>query len=97
MAVDVVGYSRLMGEDEAGTARRCAKVPRRRVPGTIDAALANGSYPPVPVIQIDNNCGEAVVPERRFVGRQDVRSAPSHSSLPIMRELANGFGRDECG
>jgi len=44
-----------------------------------------------------SNGGKAVVPERRFVSRQDVRSAPSHSSLPIMRELANGFGRDECG
>jgi class 3 adenylate cyclase len=28
MAVDVVGYSRLMGEDEAGTARAAAKISR---------------------------------------------------------------------
>ena len=31
MAVDVVAYGRLMGEDEAGTTRGCANVPTRRV------------------------------------------------------------------
>ena len=30
LAADVVGYSRLMGEDEAGTGR-CGRIARRRV------------------------------------------------------------------
>ena len=30
LAADVVGYSRLMGQDEAGTARLCCKDDRRR-------------------------------------------------------------------
>ena len=31
LAADVVGYSRLTGEDEAGTGWECANVPRWRV------------------------------------------------------------------
>ena len=30
MVIDVVGYSRLMGEDDAGTAPACASIARRR-------------------------------------------------------------------
>ena len=45
----VVGYSRLMGEDEAGDGvERRANVPTGALGRlTIDAALANGRYPPI--------------------------------------------------
>jgi class 3 adenylate cyclase len=39
LAVDVVGYSRLMGDAKAGTARTVR-------PGDYFAALANGRLPP---------------------------------------------------
>ena len=46
MAVDVVGYSRLMGEDEARPRRRSASIGTRGVWPT-DAGFANGSFPPI--------------------------------------------------
>ena len=38
LAADVVGYSRLMGEDEGGTARGCATIARRRRRSFADSA-----------------------------------------------------------
>ena len=51
LAADVVGYSRLMDEDEAGTALR----EHREAAGlhTVDSALATVGYPPIAAIQID--------------------------------------------
>ena len=47
LAVDVVGYSRLMGEDEAGTARAVSEHRERHVRYTVDSALSTVSYPPI--------------------------------------------------
>jgi adenylate cyclase len=41
LAADIVGYSRLMGEDEAGTARRCASIGRQRVRSSPTTAAAS--------------------------------------------------------
>ena len=41
MAVDVVGYSRLMGEDEAGRPGRCASTARRLGPSWRAEAVAS--------------------------------------------------------
>jgi hypothetical protein len=46
MAVDVLGYSRLMGEDEARPRRRSARIGTRRGVRPTDVALANGRFPP---------------------------------------------------
>ena len=47
MAVDVVGYSRLMGEDEARPRPRSASIGTRRGVWPTDAEFANGSFPPL--------------------------------------------------
>jgi hypothetical protein len=49
LAVDVVGYSRLMGEDEAGTT-----LVHREAAGPI-TVNATDRFPPIPVIQIAAN------------------------------------------
>jgi hypothetical protein len=52
MAVDVVGYSRLMGTDEAGTAVSVREHRDATRPVQIDAALANGRYPPTAALRL---------------------------------------------
>ena len=61
MAVDVVGYSRLMGEDEARPRRRSASIGTRRGMWPTDAAFANGSFPRLAAIP-DRHHGLAVSP-----------------------------------
>jgi hypothetical protein len=46
LAVDFVGYSRPMGEDEAGTARAVSEHRERHVRYTVDSALSTVRYPP---------------------------------------------------
>jgi hypothetical protein len=45
LAVDVVGYSRPMGEDEAGTARAVSEHRERHVRYTVDSALSTVRNP----------------------------------------------------
>ena len=61
LAIDVVGYSRLMGEDEARPRRRSASIGTRRGVWPTDAAVANGSFPPIAAIP-DQHPGLAVCP-----------------------------------
>ena len=46
LAVDVVGYLRLMGDDEAETARAVSEHRERHVRYTVDSALSTVRFPP---------------------------------------------------
>ncbi len=75
LAVDVVGYSRLMGEDEAGTARVHREATRPVTFNAIDRFPRTGAFSATAKVisdrQVTTHCGHSVSGSnsRKFIGR----------------------------
>jgi hypothetical protein len=80
LAADVVGYSRLMGEDEAGTARArrpapCSSVARRSIPATLGRRSASPAFRALqtikPLARTASRPGSGLLRLRLRCGRTD--------------------------